>query len=105
MEKMGRASAISSADRQVGASFGVALVATVLTNRLVANGTSLAPGADSAATVEAFQEAFFVAAMLTLAGAAMALLIKDEDAAMSMNPAAVPRPSDEREPAVLASGN
>jgi EmrB/QacA subfamily drug resistance transporter len=105
MEKMGRASAISSADRQVGASFGVALVATVLTNRLTANGTSLAPGADSAATVEAFHEAFFVAAMLTLAGAGMALLINDEDAAPSMNPAAIKRPVEEREPALAAGGN
>jgi len=105
LEKMGRASAISSADRQVGASFGVALVATVLTSRLAANGTSLAPGADSSATVEAFHEAFFVAAMLTLVGAGMALLINDKDAAVSMNQvAAAAPPVEDREPALAAGG-
>jgi hypothetical protein len=101
---MGRASAITSAGRQVGASFGVALVATVLTNRLSANGTSLAPGADSGATVEAFHEAFFVAAMLTLVGASMALLINDKDAAVSMRPAAVGAPVEAPETALVAGG-
>jgi EmrB/QacA subfamily drug resistance transporter len=83
-EMMGRASAISSAGRQVGSSFGVALLATVLTSRLIANDTSLAPGATTAATVDAVHEAFVVAALLTLAGAAMSLLINDKDAAVSM---------------------
>ena len=81
---MGRASAISSAGRQVGASFGVALLATVLTSRLAAHDTSLAPGADSAAAIEAFHEAFIVAAVLTAIGAMAALLINDKDAAVSM---------------------
>ena len=71
---MGRASAISSAGRQVGASFGVALLATVLTSRLTAHDTSLAPGANTAATIDAFHEAFFVAAVLTLVGAGCPLL-------------------------------
>jgi len=81
---MGRASAISSAGRQVGASLGVALLATVLTNRLSANDTSLLPGADSAGAVDAFHEAFIVAGVLTAIGAVAALLISDKDAAVSM---------------------
>ncbi len=105
-QMMGRASAISSADRQVGASFGVALVATVLTSRLSANGTSLGPGADSGATVEAFHEAFFVAATLTFAGAGIALLINDKDAAASMKQtAATGPPAEERLMAGVAGGH
>jgi EmrB/QacA subfamily drug resistance transporter len=86
-QMMGRASAVSNAGRQVGASFGVALLATVLTTRLTANDTSLAPGANTAATIDAFHEAFFVAAILTLVGAGLSLLINDKDAAVTMRPA------------------
>ncbi|HEY8767521.1 MAG TPA: MDR family MFS transporter [Dehalococcoidia bacterium] len=81
---MGRASAISNAGRQVGASFGVALLATVLTNRLSANGTSLNPGADAGAAMHSFHQAFIVACVLTIVGAAAALLVSDKEAAVSM---------------------
>jgi EmrB/QacA subfamily drug resistance transporter len=81
---MGRASAINSAGRQVGASFGVALLATVLTNRLSAHATSLNPGADAGAAMRSFHEAFIVASVLTIIGAAAALLISDKDAAVTM---------------------
>jgi MFS family permease len=101
---MGRASAVSSASRQVGASFGVALLATVLTSRLSANDTSLAPGADTAATVEAFQEAFIVAGVMMLVGAAAALLINDRDAAVSMQQPAEAAEAME-EPAAVAGGH
>jgi EmrB/QacA subfamily drug resistance transporter len=87
-QMMGRASAITNAGRQVGASFGVALLATVLSNRLSEHGTSLAPGADTAAAFEAFHESFVVAGLLTIAGAALSLLISDREAAPSMRPAA-----------------
>jgi EmrB/QacA subfamily drug resistance transporter len=83
-QMMGRASAISSAGRQVGASFGVALLATVLSNRLAHHGTSLAPGADSSAAILSFHEAFLVASALTVVGAAAAWLISDKEAAVSM---------------------
>jgi EmrB/QacA subfamily drug resistance transporter len=102
-QMMGRASAISSAGRQVGSSFGVALLATVLTNRLTANDTSLAPGADTAATIDSFHEAFIVAALLTLIGAAMSLLVNDKDAAVSMRQAEA-EPAQEPEPAMVAGG-
>jgi EmrB/QacA subfamily drug resistance transporter len=103
-QMMGRASAISSAGRQVGSSFGVALLATVLTSRLTANDTSLAPGADTAATFDAFHEAFVVAAFLTLIGAGMSLLVRDKDAAVSMRPAAE-GPVEEQEPVMVAGGS
>jgi EmrB/QacA subfamily drug resistance transporter len=82
---MGRASAISSAGRQVGASFGVALLATVLTNRLSAHGTSLAPGANASAAMTSFHEAFIAAVVLTVIGGIVAfLLVSDKEAAVSM---------------------
>lgn len=82
---MGRASAISSAGRQVGASFGVALLATILTSRLAARDTALGPAADTGAALDAFHEAFVVAAVLAAIGALAALFISDKDAAVSMN--------------------
>jgi len=82
---MGRASAISSAGRQVGSSFGVALLATVLTSRLSANDSSLAPGANAGAAMTSFHEAFLVASVLTVFGGIVAfLLISDKEAAVSM---------------------
>lgn len=81
---MGRASAISSAGRQVGASFGVALLATVLTNRLSQNSTSLLPGADSDAAITSFHEAFLVASALTVVGALAAWFVSDREAAVTM---------------------
>jgi EmrB/QacA subfamily drug resistance transporter len=82
---MGRASAISSAGRQVGASFGVALLATVLTSRLSSHNTSLAPGANAVAAITSFHEAFIAAVILTLVGAVVALIfVDDREAAVSM---------------------
>jgi hypothetical protein len=94
---MGRASAVSNAGRQVGASFGVALLATVLTSRLSHNATSLAPGADSGAAISSFHEAFLVATGLTLIGAIAALLVSDKEAAVSMRQT-IEVPSAEGEP-------
>ena len=56
---------------------GVALLATVLTSRLSAHNATLQPGGDTAGAVDAFQEAFIVAAVLTAFGALAALLISD----------------------------
>jgi EmrB/QacA subfamily drug resistance transporter len=86
-QMMGRASAVSNAMRQVGASFGVALLATVLTSRLNHYDTSLAPGANTQATFEAFDDAFIVAAIITAAGILAAYFVSDRDAAVSMRPA------------------
>ena len=84
-QMMGRASAIASAGRQVGASLGVALLATVLTSRLAAHDTALGPAADTGAALDAFHEAFLVAAALAAVGTIAALLVSDKDAAVSMN--------------------
>jgi EmrB/QacA subfamily drug resistance transporter len=82
---MGRASAVSNAGRQVGASVGVALLATVLTAQLAAHDTSLAPGSPAGPTIDAFHEAFAVAAVITVLGAvAAAIFIDDREAAVSM---------------------
>jgi EmrB/QacA subfamily drug resistance transporter len=97
-QMMGRATAISSAGRQVGARFGVAFLATVLTNRLSHHDTALLPGADSGAAMLSFHEAFLVASALTLAGALAALLVIDKEAAVTMQRA----PLAEQEPSESA---
>jgi len=84
-QMMGRASAISSAGRQVGASFGVALLATVLTSRLAAHDTALGPAAQTGAALDAFHEAFIAAAVVTAVGMVAALLVSDKDAAVTMH--------------------
>jgi EmrB/QacA subfamily drug resistance transporter len=94
-QAMGRASAVFSAGRQVGASFGVALLATVLTSRLSAHDTALRPGADGVAAMDAFHEAFIVAGVLAVIGLVAAVLIDDKDAAVSMGSAG---PIREEEP-------
>jgi hypothetical protein len=87
LPSMGRASAVSSAGRQVGASFGVALLATILTNRLVFHGGALEPGGETASTFAAFDDAFIIAALITAVGVlAAALLVSDKEAAPSMRP-------------------
>jgi hypothetical protein len=81
----GRASAIFSAQRQVAASLGVALLATVLIegthhyNDGVTNPAAVAQGG-----LDAFHLAFFVAAVGVLIAAFSALLIRDEDAASTI---------------------
>ncbi len=99
-QMMGRASAISNAGRQVGASLGVALLATVLTSRLSANGSSLLPGANAQAALDSFHEAFIVAAVLALVGMGAALLVSDKDAAVSMRGAEAKALEEEPAPVV-----
>jgi EmrB/QacA subfamily drug resistance transporter len=82
---MGRASAAFNSLRQVGSSFGVALLATVLSTALANRDTSLGPLGDPELAMEAFNIAFGVAAGLTFAGmVAAGLLIRDKDAAPTM---------------------
>ena len=76
----GRASAIFNSGRQVSASFGVALLATVLTNRLAHHGATLGAPAVRNGAVLAFHDGFIVGGALALVGAAAALLISDKDA-------------------------
>jgi EmrB/QacA subfamily drug resistance transporter len=86
----GRASAIYNTNRQVAASFGVALLATVLSNRLAHHGAQLGNPATSHAALLAFHEAFFAAAVLAVLGMIVAaVLVDDKEAAGTMRQ---PRP-------------
>ena len=95
----GRASSLFNTDRQVGSSIGVAILATVLSQRLIerapqaaaaavmaAGGTPVAAKAAALhASVLAFHDAFLAAFILGLVGCAFALLIHDEDAAPTLH--------------------
>ena len=96
----GRASAIFNSGRQLAASFGVALLATVLTTRLAYHGSTLggAPGTTHGALL-AFHDAFFVAGILAIFGIVASLLIDDKRAASTMTPRKARAPQQrEREP-------
>jgi hypothetical protein len=80
----GRASAIFNSGRQVAASFGVALLGTVLTNRLAHHGAQLGNPATAGLALSAFHEAFIAAAALSVVGFFAAFLINDRDAAATM---------------------
>ncbi|MGE0705666.1 MAG: MDR family MFS transporter [Vicinamibacterales bacterium] len=80
----GRASALNAIVRQVGGSFGVAIIATVLTSRLGHYGVTLGEGAAQAKVLVAVHETFFVAGVLSLIASATAFVfIRDHDAAES----------------------
>jgi EmrB/QacA subfamily drug resistance transporter len=83
-QSMGRGSALYSVTRQVGVSLTVALLATVLSSALLANGAAIGNPLTRAATVPAFHIAFFVAALIALVGAALALMVDDRLAADTM---------------------
>ena len=93
--EMGRASALYNSGRQVAASFGVAVLASALENRLSAHDTRLGPPpiGNPVVALDAFHEAFLVAAALTLLGIVACFLVSDKDAAPSMHHApSVPEP-------------
>jgi EmrB/QacA subfamily drug resistance transporter len=107
--EMGRASAIFNANRQIAASFGVALLATVLSNRLSAHDTVLGPPplGNPEAALDAFHEAFLAAVALTGLGAIASMFVSDKDAAVTVRPgegAAAAAPRSEQ-PAPLAGGH
>jgi EmrB/QacA subfamily drug resistance transporter len=92
-EDTGRASALFSTNRQVAASVGVAVMATVLVDRVQMHVTSALQGvtgqaaiqaATANATLQGYHDAFFVSAIFALIGVGIAFLIRDEDAAASM---------------------
>jgi len=84
----GRASSLFSTNRQVAASIGVALLATVLVQRTKDHVAQVAGAAATAqATLHAFHDAYLVATILSLFGVASAFLVRDADAAASMKPA------------------
>lgn len=85
MARTGRATAVFNATRQVAQSFGVAVIATVLTSRLATRGAELGPlPIDAAASVIAFGETFVATAVLIALGVLAALLIRDREAAPTL---------------------
>lgn len=78
----GRASSLQSTNRQVGSSVGVALLATILAERMTARLGDLAPTSSEGidAQVSAFHDAFLAGVFLSFLGVLAALLIHDEDA-------------------------
>jgi MFS family permease len=91
----GYASSLFNSQRQLGSAVGVALLATVLA--LV--GTTHAVAGHVAANLAAYHAAFLVAAGVALVGAAVALTIKDIDAAATM--VRKPKTKPERSPVSL----
>jgi EmrB/QacA subfamily drug resistance transporter len=86
-EQTGRASAIFSTQRQLGSAIGVALLSTVLLSTIPQPfGRGVVPVEAVDGFTTAFHWAFAVAALLTLAAAALSLLIHDSDAAATMKP-------------------
>jgi EmrB/QacA subfamily drug resistance transporter len=89
---MGRASSLYSTGRQVGASVAIAASITVLTTQVQAHVTSavqaVGPAARAAAAqygaLQGFHDAFFASALIAVAGIGLALMIRDEDAASTM---------------------
>ncbi len=94
---MGRASALYNSGRQVAASFGVAVLASVLENRLAHQGTRLGPPpiGNPSLALDAFHEAFAVAAALTIVGILACFLVSDKEAAPSMRRTAMPIETEE----------
>jgi hypothetical protein len=99
----GQASSIFNTNRQVASSFGVAILATVLTSQINSRVpeaiASAAPGAQQAAanhaTLLAFHDAFLASVVLAIIGIVFALIIRDEDAAASMR---APQHEESQEP-------
>jgi MFS family permease len=89
-EHTGQASSIFNTNRQVSASIGVAILATVLTSRAdyhleqLGDLATAGQAAVEQAMVSAFHDAFYVGAILAAIGILFALIIRDEDAAVSM---------------------
>ena len=94
----GRASAIFSALRQIAASLGVAILATVLVEATTHFSEGASTDAEvSNASLDAFHFSFFVGSMLVLAAGAAAMMIKDSDAAKSMRGYVAPRTTPGRD--------
>jgi MFS family permease len=83
----GQASAISQTNRQVSGSVGVAVLATILAERVAFHMPSGVPTSDEVlnARVAGFHDAYLVGAAIAALGLIAAYFIHDEDAAASMS--------------------
>ena len=77
----GQASAIFNAQRQIGASIGVALISTVIS---ALGMTSLSAGGAVVPNFTAYHAAFIASAILVLLAASIGFTVKDSDAAATM---------------------
>ena len=84
MADTGRATAVFNASRQVAQSFGVAIIATVLTTRLAHHGGALGPVDNAVASVSAFSDGFIVTGVFIALGMLVALVIRDREAAATL---------------------
>lgn len=106
----GRASSLFNTNRQVASSFGVAILATVLSDRsqtrvsdALTKLQSTDPAAQASAVqdalVKAFHDGFIAAAVLAAIALVATFLVHDEDAAASMRPAgSTATPSEQSQP-------
>jgi MFS family permease len=83
-EDTGRASSIFNVGRQVAASLGVAILATVLATRLTDHNAILGDPATREAALAAFHDAFIFAGCMCILGILASFLIDDEKAAHAM---------------------
>jgi EmrB/QacA subfamily drug resistance transporter len=82
----GRATAFYNATSQFASALGVAIAATFLTSRLSHYDAVLGNPATRVSANSAFQDALLLIGVLALIGGAVALLIRDRDAAATMAP-------------------
>lgn len=86
--KTGRASSLSSTNRQVGAALGVATLATILISRtrsLVDPALPLTAAANISARTTAFHQAMFASTAIGMIGVIASWFVHDSDAAASMH--------------------
>lgn len=88
-EDTGRASSIFSVGRQVAASLGVAILATVLATRLTDHEAILADPSTREGALQAFHDAFIFAGLMSILGIIASLLIDDKKAMHAANTLAV----------------
>ncbi|HEX7737622.1 MAG TPA: DHA2 family efflux MFS transporter permease subunit [Ktedonobacteraceae bacterium] len=81
----GRASSLNSAQRQIGSALGVAILSTVIS---IVGPVTLSAHGSIQPNLIAYHAAFICAAALALSSAAVALFIRDHDAASTMKPRA-----------------
>ena len=100
-EKTGRATAAANSLSQVAASFGIALLASVLSNRLAQYGAVLGDPATRSGALAAFHDAFLVAAAIGAIGIVASLRVVNRLAGATM--AAQPRRGPIERPTPLAA--
>lgn len=88
---MGRASSLFRTNTQVASSLGVAILATVLSTRLSTHLADAGTAHVNQAQLAAFHEAFLAAALLGVIGFGFSFMVRDADAAASLQSPAMQR--------------